>query len=77
MLYISNGRPVTVRLDVLKAKKLRAWWFDPRSGTATLAGEFPNKGTHIFKPRGEPARGNDWVLELDDTTRRFRAPGAL
>ena len=77
MLYISNGRPVTVRMGVLPAKRLRAWWFDPRSGVATPAGEFPNEGTHKFKPRGEPARDNDWILVLDDKARRFRAPGVL
>ena len=77
MLYISNGRPVTVRLGALRAKKLRAWWFDPRTGASHAAGEFRDQGTRSFTPPGEPARGNDWVLVLDDAARKFRAPGLL
>jgi len=77
MFYISNGSPVTVRLGSLHARKLRAWWFDPRTGQARPAGDFPNRGTRKFTPAGEPARGNDWVLVLDAAARKFRAPGAV
>ncbi|MCX6631097.1 MAG: hypothetical protein NTW28_26085 [Candidatus Solibacter sp.] len=75
MAYVSNGRPVTLNMTAVRGRKLRAWWFDPRTGAARRIGEFTNKGTQAFTPPGEPGRGNDWVLVLDDGSRRFPAPG--
>jgi hypothetical protein len=45
--------------------KVKAWWFNPRTGEAKPAGEFPNQGERLFAPpdAGEPL---DWVLVLDD-----------
>jgi len=54
-----------VRMDKLAGPKVRAFWFDPRTGHATVIGEFPNTGEREFTP---PTSGenNDWVLVLDD-----------
>ena len=75
MAYISNGRQVTLKVTAVRARKLRAWWFDPRTGSARRAGEFAAQGTRTFRPPGTPDRGNDWVLVLDDASRKFPAPG--
>ncbi|MEN9938320.1 MAG: hypothetical protein RLZZ387_4899 [Chloroflexota bacterium] len=73
MVYLPVSEPVTVRLDAVSGTTARAWWYDPRTGEASPAGELPASGTHTFAP---PADGPDWVLVLDDAARGFGAPGA-
>ena len=75
MVYAPIGRPFTVRLDAISGAKVKAWWYNPRNGKATAAGEFPNTGTHEFTP---PDAGEmlDWVLVLDDAAKGYPAPGS-
>ena len=58
-------RPVAARVVVQPARRQRAirpgWW--------------PNTGTQRFTPPGEPAEGHDWVLVLDNASKRFAPPG--
>ena len=74
-VYVPTGRTVAVDLDRLSGAHVKAWWFDPRQGTAQPIGEWPRAGRRAFDPPGEPGRGNDWVLVLDDAGRGFSAPG--
>jgi uncharacterized protein DUF4038/collagenase-like protein with putative collagen-binding domain len=74
-IYAATGRSFTINLGKITGSTVVAWWFDPRLGTAVRIGEFPNSGTRVFDPPGEPQRGNDWVLVLDDKARGFAAPG--
>ena len=75
MVYIPTGKKFELRLDRLKAKILRAWWFDPRNGKAQLIGNFKNKKRMEFDPPGKEQFANDWILVLDDTTKKFAEPG--
>lgn len=75
MVYVPCGRTFSVRADMLKAKKIVAWWFCPRTGRAKRAGVFDNDGRPLtFVP---PAVGeaDDAVLVLDDAARRYSVPG--
>jgi len=54
---------------------VRAWWYNPRDGTATQIGTLRNEGVRAFSPPGVPAPGNDWVLVLDDAAKELSAPG--
>lgn len=74
MLYFPTGKPATVRIDRLAGPQVKAWWFDPRTGAATEAGTFSTREARSFTP---PTSGehNDWVLVLDDASRRFPVPG--
>lgn len=75
MVYVPCGRAFSVRADMLKAKKIVAWWFCPRTGKAKRAGVFDNDGRPLtFVP---PAVGeaDDAVLVLDDAARRYSVPG--
>lgn len=76
MVYAPVGRSFMVRLDKISGTKVKAWWFNPRDGTARSAGLFENRGNHEFTP---PDAGEmlDWVLVLDDTTQKFPAPGSI
>ncbi|HRS11821.1 MAG TPA: glycoside hydrolase family 140 protein [Sedimentisphaerales bacterium] len=74
MVYAPVGRTFTVRMDVIKGAKVKAWWYNPRNGQATAIGEFPNTGQRQFTP---PDKGEmlDWILVLDDAARNYPAPG--
>jgi len=74
MVYAPTGRSFNVRMGVIKGPKVRAWWFDPRTGNAAAAGEFDNAGEQEFLP---PSRGEllDWILVLDDATKNYPLPG--
>jgi len=65
--YVPTGKAFTVRLGKTSGAAVRAQWFDPREGTYTAIGEFPNSGTQRFTPPTSGAE-MDWVLVLDDTT---------
>ena len=73
LVYLPTSQAVSVRMNRLSGESARAWWYDPRTGSATPLGEYPTEGTHTFTP---PAGGPDWVLVLDDAARDFAPPGA-
>jgi hypothetical protein len=75
-VYTPLGRKVTVDLARLSGNTLRAWWYDPRHGTATEIGTFARQGTREFTPP-IAGKGNDWVLVLDDAAQAFAPPGRL
>ena len=64
-IYTCNGRNIKAVMGKIAGTKVKAGWYDPRNGSITPAGEYPNKGIIGFNPPGEPANGNDWVLILD------------
>ena len=74
MVYVPIGRRFTVRMDVIKGRELIAWWFNPRNGEAKQAGKFANTGNQAFiSPT--PGENLDWVLVLDDASKKYPAPG--
>jgi hypothetical protein len=76
-IYFPTTQEVTVRLGTISGERVKAWWFDPRTGKAEEIGTFPNEGSRAFRPPQSPERQNDWVLVLDDTAREYSAPGEL
>ncbi len=73
-VYSAQGRPFTVNMGRISGGKVKAWWYNPRTGTSQEAGSFDNTGTHDFAPPSQ-GFGSDWVLVLDDESKNFRAPG--
>lgn len=69
--YLPNRRTITVDMSKLAGVHVWSWWFDPRSGNASEAGEFPTAGRQQFTP---PAEG-DWVLVLDAGSLKPSPPG--
>ena len=65
MAYSYTGRPFRIQLGKIDGQQVRAAWFDPRTGTQTPIGRFPNRGQRLFTPPGTPRPGSDWVLLLD------------
>jgi hypothetical protein len=74
MVYAPVGRRFTVRMNAIGGGKVKAWWFDPRTGRATDAGAFSNTGDREFTPP-DPGELLDWVLVLDDASRNYPPPG--
>ncbi len=74
MVYAPVGRPFSVRMDRIRGGRVKAWWFDPRTGESSAIGTFPNTGEREFTPP-EPGEMLDWVLVLDDESKQYPAPG--
>ncbi len=63
--YTYNGRNFDVDVNVLKAKKVKASWFNPRNGQVDVIGVYVNNGILSFDPPGNKVEGNDWVLIIE------------
>jgi hypothetical protein len=74
MVYAPVERRFRVRLEQLSGERVRAWWYNPRNGEASPAGEYPTHGEQSFLPPN-PGDGLDWVLVLDDASRGYPPPG--
>jgi len=77
MIYTPYGDVLEVNDRVISGTKRRAWWYNPRDGAAEKIGEFGRGERTQFDPRGEPGRGNDWVLVIDDADKKYGPPGAV
>ena len=75
MVYAPVGRAFKVRMDKISGAKVKAWWFNPRDGSAKLIGEFPDTGEREFLSP-DPGEQIDWVLVLDDAAKGFPTPGS-
>ncbi|MBN2634103.1 MAG: glycoside hydrolase family 140 protein [Bacteroidales bacterium] len=75
MVYAPAGRAFTVKMDVIKGAKIKAWWYNPRNGNATSAGNYENSGERTFTPP-DPGEALDWILVLDDASKKYPAPGS-
>jgi hypothetical protein len=72
--FPTNDQSATVDLGKMRGAKLKAWWYDPRTGFAHPLGVFAGGMKREFK---SPAYGPDWVLVLDDAAAGYAPPGRL
>ncbi|WP_214073589.1 glycoside hydrolase family 140 protein [Mucilaginibacter sp. dw_454] len=70
-IYSSEGKPFTVNMGKISGDRIKATWFDPKSGKTTPAGEAENQGTKKFTPPSS-GYGNDWVLVLDNSGKNYQ-----
>jgi len=78
-VYTASGTKLRIRIidriyEKLSGSVIRAWWYDPRLGTAVRIEDFPKTESRTFTPPSS-GPGNDWVLVLDDAARNFPPPG--
>lgn len=74
LIYIPSGGKPEIGLGKISGQKIKASWFDPRTGETTAIGEFINQGTRRFDVPGmskeltwlRSGRGCDWVLVLQE-----------
>jgi hypothetical protein len=69
--YMPTARAITVDMTRISGKEATAWWFNPRSGKTDSIGECPTSGKKQFTPPGD----GDWILVLDDASRKLPTPG--
>jgi hypothetical protein len=69
--YLPSGKPVSIQMDKVAGKTVKAQWYDPREGTWREIGEFPNTGKREFVPPSK-GPGDDWVLVLEDAAKGYR-----
>ncbi|MBI1881524.1 MAG: glycoside hydrolase family 140 protein [Chloroflexi bacterium] len=69
--YMPTARTITVDLSKVSGEQAVGWWFNPRTGAAQPAGEFPTRGQVQLAPPGE----DDWALIMDDAAQDLPAPG--
>lgn len=74
MVYAPVGRAFKVRMDAIKGDQVKAWWFNPRDGKATIIGTFESQGEREFTPPN-PGEMLDAVLVLDDAAKNYPPPG--
>jgi hypothetical protein len=74
-IYSPYGKSFKAELGKISGKTVNAWWYNPRNGESSKIGEFDNSGSVEFDPPGETGRGNDWVLVLDDSAKKYKPPG--
>ena len=72
LYFPMNDEDASVDLGKLKAGRIRAWWYDPRTGIGTLIGVIDGG---IEKQFRTPSYGPDWVLVLDDVAAEYPPPG--
>ena len=74
MIYLPFGKTVTINASFIKSETLMAWWFNPKTGSASSMGLLKKSVEMEFTT---PTTGieNDWVLVLDDPSAKFSPPG--
>jgi len=73
--YSPMGYSFRLNMGIISGVKVNAWWFNPRSGEVFQFDTLSNRDLKLFNPPGDPIRGNDWVLVLDDAAMEFPSPG--
>jgi hypothetical protein len=70
--YLPFRKQITVDMSQLSGSEVKAWWFNPRDGSAQWIATYPTSGSRTFTPTSD----GDWVLVLDDASKSLPPPGA-
>jgi hypothetical protein len=73
-IYSSQGKTITVNTAKISGKEITAYWYNPRNGEANEIGKFEKKPQQEFIPPTTDY-GRDWVLVIDDSSKKFATPG--
>ncbi len=65
LIYTYDGRPITANTATLPGRRVRASWFNPRSGGRIWIGTYRKQDRQTFDPPGIVGDGDDWVLILE------------
>ncbi len=84
MVYTTNGSSFTIDLSKMAGKYLNAWWYNPRDGKnyndqnqpIRLPFKILKGNVYLFDPPGAVTDQNDWVLVLDNASKKFIPPGS-
>jgi hypothetical protein len=72
MAYVpESGMLITVDMGKISGSTATAYWYDPLSDAATLAGAYSTSGTRVFS-----SPGTALVLVVDDATKNYPIPAS-
>jgi hypothetical protein len=72
-IYLPQNSPVKIDISKVSGDTKNVWWFDPRTGKSAAGKSVKGNGIKSFTP---PPGGKDWVLVIDDASKKFSTPGA-
>lgn len=71
MLYIPEGKTITVNTAFIPSKKIKVTWFNPKTGKSENSKTISNKQQISFTTP-TTGKGNDWVLIIDNAKEKFK-----
>lgn len=74
MVFFPTGAPTLLDFSMLKGDTLNLWWYDPRTGNAYETTRITKSGAVTITPPTS-GKGHDWVLVVDDVSKKFGPPG--
>jgi len=74
MVYFPVGKTAVINTSFIPGKTLNLWWFNPQTAETMNNGTLENSGRLTVNTPSAGA-GNDWVLVVDDATKKYSAPG--
>ncbi len=74
MIYLPQNKSVKIDLGKLSGSTKNVCWYDVRTGKAIASIAVKGKNISEFTP---PKEGKDWVLVIDDASKKFSQPGSL
>lgn len=74
MIYLPMGKKVEINTSLIKGKRIKAWWFNPKTDKVEKSFSFKAKKVHWFTPP-TLGKGNDWALVLDNMDQGYKTPG--
>ncbi|MEX1030736.1 MAG: DUF4038 domain-containing protein [Paenibacillaceae bacterium] len=74
MIYTRNN--ITINMGRISGTRVKAYWYNPRTGVNTVIGEFTNTfGTTRAFTVPSSGVNNDWILVLDNISKNYASPG--
>ncbi len=74
MVYFPTGKTTKIDFSSLKGNRLKAWWYDPRTGNYFDAPQIKKSRQVTINPPTS-GKGHDWVLVVDNVSEKFAVPG--
>jgi len=75
-VYSAQGNKFLVNTSKISGKEINAFWYNPRDGKTTEIGTFPKKAQQEFTAPTS-GYGQDWVLIIDDASKKYSPPFKL
>jgi len=76
IVYSPFGEAFTLSKSVVKAAKLKEFWYDPRYGVSYEIDQPERWGIQTYSPP-TTGRGHDWILVIEDEAADFPLPNSL
>ena len=74
IIYTPRGSKFSIDKSMIKAKRTKEIWFDPRYGIANPVHNPDTAGIQTYTPPTS-GRGNDWILIIEDANLDLPLPG--